>query len=142
AALETNPDASPFVLARTQLAFGMWLKRHRRAADSRPQLRAAMEVFNALGALPWVERANRELRASGETSRRAPPTSGWLALSPQELQIAELAADGLSNKEIAAQLFLSHRTIGGALYRIYPKLGITTRSQLHTALQRDRVTEN
>jgi DNA-binding CsgD family transcriptional regulator len=75
------------------------------------------------------------LRASGETRRRSAPSLGWLALSPQELQIAELAAEGSSNKEIARQLFLSHRTVGSHLYRIFPKLGITTRSQLQGALK-------
>ena len=133
-AFDDDQVASPFARARLQLAHGAWLKRHRRAADARPGLRAALEVFNALGAAPWAERARRELRASGETSRRAPQSVGWLALSPQELQIAELAAEGLSNKEIARQLFLSHRTVGSHLYRIFPKLGVTKRSHLQKAL--------
>jgi DNA-binding CsgD family transcriptional regulator len=141
AALESNPDASPFLRARLQLAYGAWLKRHRHAADSRPRFRTALEMFNALGATSWAERASRELRASGETIRRAPPAAGWLALTPQELQIAELAAEGLTNKEIARQLFLSHRTVGGHLYRIFPKLGVTVRSQLHTALSQGSTTE-
>jgi len=123
----------PFTRARLQLAHGVWLRRHRRAADSRTPLRTARDTFDALGALPWSERARQELRASGETSRRR---SYDLidALSPQELQIAQLAANGLSNKEIGHQLFLSHRTIGSHLYRIFPKLGITTRSQLSNVL--------
>jgi DNA-binding CsgD family transcriptional regulator len=124
----------PFTRARLQLAYGVWLRRHRRAADSRAPLRAARDAFDALGALPWGERARRELRASGETSRRRSHDLAD-ALSPQELQIARLAAQGLSNKEIGRQLFLSHRTIGSHLYRIFPKLGITARSHLRDALR-------
>jgi ATP/maltotriose-dependent transcriptional regulator MalT len=124
----------PFTRARLQLAYGLWLRRQRRAADARTPLRAARDVFDALGAFPWGERARQELRASGETSRqRSYDLSD--ALSPQEFQIAQLAAAGLSNKEIGQQLFLSHRTIGSHLYRIFPKLGITARSHLRAALQ-------
>jgi len=90
--------------------------------------------LDALGAAPWGERARKELRASGETSRRRTHALAD-ALSPQELQIAQLAASGLSNKEIGQQLFLSHRTVGSHLYRIFPKLGITARSHLRAALQ-------
>jgi ATP/maltotriose-dependent transcriptional regulator MalT len=124
----------PFILARLQLAYGLWLRRQRRPADARTPLRAARDAFDALGAVPWGERARQELRASGETSRRRTHDLTD-ALSPQELQIAQLAAAGLSNKEIGHQLFLSHRTIGSHLYRIFPKLGVTTRSHLRAALQ-------
>jgi DNA-binding CsgD family transcriptional regulator/tetratricopeptide (TPR) repeat protein len=124
----------PFIRARLQLAYGIWLRRQRRAADSRTPLRAARDAFDALGAVPWGERARQELRASGETSRRRTHDLTD-ALSPQELQIAQLAAGGLSNKEIGQQLFLSHRTVGSHLYRIFPKLGITARSHLAAALQ-------
>jgi DNA-binding CsgD family transcriptional regulator/tetratricopeptide (TPR) repeat protein len=124
----------PFIRARLQLAHGIWLRRQRRAADSRTPLRAARDAFDALGAVPWGERARQELRASGETSRRRTYDLSE-ALSPQELQIAQLAAAGLSNKEIGQQLFLSHRTVGSHLYRIFPKLGITARSHLSAALQ-------
>ncbi|HEU4724424.1 MAG TPA: AAA family ATPase [Candidatus Eisenbacteria bacterium] len=124
----------PFTRARLQLAHGVWLRRHRRPADSRAPLRAARDTFDALGAVPWGERARQELRASGETSRRR--THDLVdALSPQELQIARLAAEGLTNKEIGQQLYLSHRTVGSHLYRIFPKLGITARSHLRGALQ-------
>ena len=129
----------PFIRARLQLVYGLWLRRQRRAADSRAPLRAARDTFDALGAVPWSERARQELRASGETSRRRTHDLTD-ALSPQELQIARLAAAGLSNKEISQQLFLSHRTIGSHLYRIFPKLGITARSHLRAALD-DRPTE-
>jgi ATP/maltotriose-dependent transcriptional regulator MalT len=123
----------PFARARLELAFGVWLRRQRRVADSRAPLRSARDAFDALGAAPWSERARQELRASGETSRiRAPLLSD--TLSPQELQIAQMAADGMTNKEIGRQLFLSHRTVGSHLYRIFPKLGITARSQLRGAL--------
>jgi DNA-binding CsgD family transcriptional regulator len=124
----------PLHRARLQLAYGVWLRRERRAADSRTPLRAARDAFDALGAVPWAERARQELRASGETSRRR-SSDLTDALSPQELQIAQLVAEGLSNKEIGQQLFLSHRTIGSHLYRIFPKLGITARSHLRAALQ-------
>jgi DNA-binding NarL/FixJ family response regulator len=112
----------------------VWLRRQRRVADSRAPLRVARDAFDALGAAPWGERARQELRASGETSRHR---SYELidALSPQELQIAQLAAAGMTNKEIGRQLFLSHRTISTHLYNVFPKLGITARSQLRAALQ-------
>jgi len=129
-----DPAASPFNRARLQLACGVWLRRQRRPADSRAPLRAARDAFDSLGATPWGERARQELRASGEISRRR--TYDLIdALSPQELQIAQLAAEGMSNKEIGQQLFVSHRTVTTHLYRIFPKLGITARGQLRAALQ-------
>jgi DNA-binding NarL/FixJ family response regulator len=104
-------------------------------AEARAPLRAAREAFDALGAVPWGERTRQALRASGESSgRRAPGT--WDRLSPQELQIVQLAADGLSNREIGQQLYLSHRTVGTHLYRVFPKLGITSRSELRGLLDR------
>jgi DNA-binding NarL/FixJ family response regulator len=89
----------------------------------------------ALGAIPWGERARQELRASGEASHRHTPPA-WDRLSPQELQIAQLAANGLSNREIGQQLYLSHRTVSSYLYRVFPKLGISSRSQLGAVLDR------
>jgi DNA-binding NarL/FixJ family response regulator len=86
-------------------------------------------VFDALGAAYWTERANQELRATGESTRgRRPDTRDQL--TPQELQIAQMAPEGLTNREIAQRLFVSHRTIGSHLYRIFPKLGITSRAEL------------
>ena len=123
----------PFDRARVQLAYGAWLRRQRRIADSRAPLRAARDAFDTMGISGWADRARRELRASGERSRRREITA-WDQLSPQEWQIARMAAEGLSNREIALQLFLSHRTVGAHLYRIFPKLGITSRGQLHLAL--------
>jgi DNA-binding NarL/FixJ family response regulator len=87
----------------------------------------------AHGLLPWAERARRELRATGEAGEE-PGTPQRACLSPQELQIAQLAAGGLSNREIAERLYLSHRTVGSHLYRIFPKLGITSRIQLPSVL--------
>jgi DNA-binding CsgD family transcriptional regulator len=124
----------PFYVARAQLAYGAWLRRHRRMTQSRAPLREAAETFDALGLLRYAERARRELRASGETVRRRVP-GGWSQLSPQELQIAQLAAEGLSNREIGERLYLSHRTVESHLYRLFPKLGITSRAQLRDALE-------
>ena len=123
----------PFYVARAQLAYGAWLRRHRRMTQSRAPLREAAETFDALGLLRYAERARRELRASGETVRRRDP-GAWAQLSPQELQIAQLAAEGLSNREIGEQLYLSHRTVESHLYRLFPKLGVTSRAQLRDAL--------
>ncbi len=131
-ALRSNRDW-PFLRARTQIAHGEWLRRHRRVAESRPALRDARDAFDVLGAIPWSERARRELRASGETSRSRTPEARD-QLTPQELQIAQLAASGLSNQEIGQRLFISHRTVSTHLYRLYPKLGITSRSALRDVL--------
>jgi DNA-binding CsgD family transcriptional regulator len=119
----------PLHRARLQLAYGMWLRRRQQAGDSRAPLRTARDTFDALGADAWAERARRELRAAGERSGQAAPRALDL-LAPQELQIARLAAEGLSNREIGQQLYLSHRTVSSHLYRIFPKLGITSRSEL------------
>jgi DNA-binding CsgD family transcriptional regulator len=133
AGLTTDLAAWPFLRARLLLAYGAWLRRRRRVAESRVPLRAAREAFDALGAIPWGERARQELRASGVTSRgRIPETRDQL--TPQELQIAGLAAEGLSNREIGQQLYISHRTVAYHLHRIFPKLGVTSRSQLHEAV--------
>jgi DNA-binding CsgD family transcriptional regulator len=133
-ALAADLASWPFARARLQLAFGTWLRRHRRVAESRAPLRAARDAFDALGVLPWGERARQELRASGESSRRRAPDARD-ELTPQELQIAQMAGDGLSNREIGQQLYLSHRTVGSHLYRVYPKLGITSRAELRVALE-------
>ncbi|MFL5962125.1 MAG: AAA family ATPase [Gaiellaceae bacterium] len=133
AGLTRDLSTWPFLRARLLLAYGSWLRRRRRVAESRVPLRSARETFDALGAGPWGDRARQELRASGVTSRRrAPETRDQL--TPQELHIAGLAADGLSNREIGQQLYISHRTVGYHLRQIFPKLGITSRSQLHAAM--------
>jgi DNA-binding CsgD family transcriptional regulator len=123
----------PFARARAQLAHGAWLRRQRQAGESRAPLRAARETFDALGTTPWGERARQELRASGERSRRRTPETRD-QLTPQEMQIAQLAADGFTNREIGDQLYLSHRTVSSHLHRIFPKLGITSRAKLGVAL--------
>jgi DNA-binding CsgD family transcriptional regulator/tetratricopeptide (TPR) repeat protein len=119
----------PFLRARLQLAFGEWLRRQRRTTESRAPLRAARDAFDALGVTPWGERARQELRAAGETSRRRARVA-LDVLTPQELQIVQMAAEGLSNREIGQKLYLSHRTVESHLYRTFPKLGITSRTQL------------
>jgi DNA-binding CsgD family transcriptional regulator len=134
ASQRSNLSQWPFLRARLLLAYGSWLRRQRRSSDSRAPLRAAREAFDALGALPWGEQARRELRASGETSRPRTPDARD-QLSPQELQIAQMASDGLSNREIGQRLYISHRTVGFHLYHIFPKLGITARSELRSALE-------
>jgi DNA-binding CsgD family transcriptional regulator len=133
AALDHDLTSYPFLRARTLFSYGRWLRRRRRVAESRRPLRGARELFDALGAARWSERAREELRATGEKIGRRTPDARD-RLTAQELQIAQLAANGLSNREIGERLFLSHRTIGSHLYRIFPKLGITARSQLRAAL--------
>jgi DNA-binding CsgD family transcriptional regulator/tetratricopeptide (TPR) repeat protein len=130
-----GPGASkwPFLRGRLLLAYGIWLRRQRRSADARAPLREARDIFDALSALPWSERAREELRASGETSRRRTEYV-WEMLTPQELHIAQLAAEGLSNKEIGGRLYLSHRTVGYHLHRIFAKTGVTSRSGLRPIL--------
>ena len=134
AALGEESQGYPFLRARTLFSFGRWLRRQRRSADSRAPLRDAINLFDALGATRWSERARQELRATGEKIGPRTPDARD-RLTAQELQIAELAAAGLSNREIGERLFLSHRTIGSHLYRIFPKLGITARAQLRAALE-------
>jgi len=126
-------DTWPLLRARLSLAYGAWLRRRRRIVESRPPLRQAHAIFDALGATPWGEFARQELRATGETAHRRGPQE-WNRLTPQELQIAQLAATGASNREIGHRLYVSHRTVSTHLYRIFPKLGITSRSQLAAAL--------
>ena len=126
----------PFLRARTLFSFGCWLRRARRGVDSRTPLRDAIDLFDALGAASWSARARQELRATGETIGRRTPDARD-RLTAQELQIAQLAALGLSNRQIGERLFLSHRTIGSHLYRIFPKLEITSRVQLRNALATD-----
>jgi DNA-binding CsgD family transcriptional regulator len=133
AGLGPGMDTWPLLRARLSLAYGAWLRRHRRILESRPPLRQAHATFDALGAMPWGEWARQELRATGETAHRRGPQA-WDRLTPQELQIAEMAATGASNREIGHRLYVSHRTVSTHLYRIFPKLGITSRSQLAAAL--------
>ncbi|GAA3455837.1 ATP-binding protein [Dactylosporangium matsuzakiense] len=137
AALDGESRHLPWHRARAELAYGTWLRRRRRVLESRDPLRAARATFEAVGARTWAQRADRELRATGERGWQ-PTSSPRERLSPQEAQIAELAAEGLSNREIGQRLFLSHRTVSTHLYRIFPKLGITSRGRLAAALSATR----
>ena len=119
----------PFDVARTQLGYGSLLRRQRRRADAREHLRAAAETFERLGAEPWAERARVELRATGETARKRDPST-LTQLTSQEAQIARLVGDGNSNKEVAAQLFLSPKTVEYHLAKVFAKLDITSRAEL------------
>ncbi|MEU4544789.1 helix-turn-helix transcriptional regulator [Nonomuraea dietziae] len=119
----------PFQQARSRLLYGEWLRRSRRKSQARTQLRAALETFEQTGTAAWAAHARAELRAAGEAA--APPADDLLAaLTPQELQIVRLAATGATNKEIGAQLFLSPKTVGHHLYRAFPKLGVSNRTEL------------
>ena len=129
---EPGNDRWPFDLARIQLAYGAHLRRVKLTGDARQQLAGAAEIFHRLGATPWAARADRELRATGITISKA--DAGLASLTPQQRQIALLAAAGHTNKEIAARLFLSPRTVSTHLYQVFPKLGITSRAALRDAL--------
>jgi DNA-binding CsgD family transcriptional regulator len=119
----------PFDRARTALLYGEHLRRQRRRVEAREHLRTALEIFERLGAAPWAQRARIELRATGETARKRDPST-LEQLTAQELQVAQFVAEGLSNKEVAAQLFLSPRTIDSHLRNVFAKLEITSRTQL------------
>ncbi|MGW4799410.1 LuxR C-terminal-related transcriptional regulator, partial [Nonomuraea sp. NPDC004297] len=124
-------DRWSFEAARIRLALGERLRRTGAKGDAREPLAAAVDAFGRLGAVPWADRARKELRASGQPTR---PDAARTPLTPQELEIAQLAASGLTNKQIGERLYLSHRTVGAHLYQVYPKLGITTRAALRDAL--------
>jgi DNA-binding CsgD family transcriptional regulator len=136
AALTGAAAARPFDLARTRLAYGRWLRHRRRIVEAREPLRAARDAFDRLGNRPLGERAREELRAAGESTRQRGELA-WHDLSPQEAQIARLVAEGLSNREIGQRLFVSHRTVASHLYRMFPKLGITSRVELVAAGRQD-----
>jgi DNA-binding CsgD family transcriptional regulator len=129
AALAADPGGNVLAQARLQLAYGSWLRRRRRLREAREALAEAQARFAELGAEGFAYRAMRELRAAGGAGART-SRDALAGLTPQELQIAQLAAEGLSNRQIGEQLFLSHRTVGSHLYHLFPKLGITTRAQL------------
>jgi DNA-binding CsgD family transcriptional regulator len=123
----------PFHLARTELAYGERLRRDRAARLARSHLERAVELFTGLEATPWIDRAEAALRATGRTRHPSGPEDR-ARLTPQELQVAQLAASGLTNREIADRMHLSPRTVGAHLYRAFPKLGVGTRAGLRDAL--------
>ncbi|MFE3254702.1 AAA family ATPase [Nocardia sp. NPDC059091] len=133
---ESHPDAErfPFELARIRLAHGIRVRHVQGRAAARRYLVPALEAFERLGAAGWVERAQAEVRATGTPPRAS--TLNLASLTLQERRIADLAAAGLTNKEIGKRMHLSSRTVSSHLYRIFPKLGITTRAALRDALTR------
>ncbi|MBF4613433.1 LuxR C-terminal-related transcriptional regulator [Curtobacterium sp. VKM Ac-1376] len=128
-----DDDVAPFEVARVRLAYGEWLRRDMHALEARTQFRLAARAFEVLGARHWQLRAEHELRVAGGAG--VPTGSVDLSdLSEQERRVASLAAAGLTNKQIGGQLFLSPRTVSGHLYRLFPKLGVSTRAGLRDAL--------
>jgi len=121
-------------LARARLLYGEWLRREGRRVDAREQLRAAHQMLTAMGVEGFAERARRELAATGETVPKQQDAEPREELTAQETQIARLAGDGRTNPEIGAELFISPRTVEWHLHKVYPKLGISSRRQLHEAL--------
>jgi DNA-binding CsgD family transcriptional regulator len=128
-AIALGSGLPPMQQARTELLYGEWLRRERRRTDARVHLRAAIDIFRRLDAVPWAERAEAELRATGETARKR-DAAAIDQLTPQELQIAGLVTDGLTNREIAARLYLSPRTVDYHLHKVFTKLGIASRTEL------------
>ena len=128
-AIDRAAALAPFQRARTELLYGEWLRRERRRQEARVHLRAAVELFHSLGTVPWTQRAEAELRATGETTRKRDPST-LDELTPQELQVAGMVAQGMTNKDIAARLYLSPRTIDYHLRKVFSKLGIAARSEL------------
>ncbi|MGW2327717.1 ATP-binding protein [Streptomyces sp. NPDC001700] len=124
----------PFERAQILLDHAEWLRRAQRITDARPLLHTALETFRRLGAHPWTDRAQAELRAAGVDPAPATPDA-LTTLTPQQQHIIRLAAKGLSNREIGERLFLSPRTVGSHLYRSFPKLGVTARAQLRDVLE-------
>ena len=131
AALELHEQGagSAFERARTELLYGERLRRAKRRVEAREHLRTAIELFDGLGAAPWSEHARRELRASGESIPRRDPTAPE-KLTPQELQIALQVAEGKTNRDVAAALFLSPKTVEFHLTRVYRKLNLHSRAEL------------
>jgi len=127
--------AARMELARAHLLYGEWLRRESRRIEARRQLRTAQEVFVAMGAEVFIQRASRELLATGETARRRTVETRF-DLTAQEEQIARLAGDGRTNTEIGTELFISPRTVEWHLRKVFPKLGISSRRELRFSLPR------
>jgi DNA-binding CsgD family transcriptional regulator len=132
-------DGQPFERARTLLAYAERLRRVRQRADARPHLTAALEIFDRLGARPWSARADAEMTATGgPTGPRAEQAAGADELTPSELKIALLVAQGMTNREVAASLFLSPKTVEHHLSHIYRKLDVRSRTQLARLFAEER----
>ncbi|WP_172386779.1 helix-turn-helix transcriptional regulator [Streptomyces sp. MNP-20] len=132
------PDTGrrPFERARVQLAYGEGLRRARSTKRARGHLGAALDTFERLGAAPWTARTVNELRATGQPVKHGTGTpTGTASLTPQQREIALLAAAGLTNKQIGERLFLSPRTVSTPLHQLFPKLGVTSRAALRDALR-------
>ncbi len=127
-------------LARAHLLYGEWLRRQKRRLDAREQLRVAHQMLSAMGAEGFAERTRRELLATGETVRKRHVQTAC-ELTTQEAQIARLASDGRTNPEIGVELFLCPRTVEWHLRKVFTKLGISSRRELHEALARSRATQ-
>ena len=126
----------PVELARSHLAYGEWLRRRSRRIDARRELRAAREMFDGVGAVAFTDRATRELAATGETLLKRASVAGTpTELTERESQIARLAAEGLSNREIGQQLFISHRTVGYHLAKVFSKLDVNNRALIRGSLK-------
>ncbi|MGK3952796.1 ATP-binding protein [Microbacterium sp. I2] len=132
-ACDPGENPLPYTRARASLFYGQWLRGQGRVTDARPWLRQARDALDGFGAHRWAGVARAELAAAGERSSRPKPDVG-VSLTPQEERIVRLAADGLSNREIAEALFLSPRTVGAHLYSAYPKLGVSSRGELRSKL--------
>jgi DNA-binding CsgD family transcriptional regulator len=120
-------------LARAHLLYGEWLRRRRRRRDAREQLRAAQELFDASGLAAFAHRASVELHATSEAARHRNGEADD-GLTPQEAEIARLVAEGSSNRQVAAQLFISHHTVEYHLRKVFRKIGVSTRTQLARAI--------
>lgn len=128
-ALDDGKDDRPLDAARTHLAYGEWLRRSQRRVDARRHLRTALETFRDTRAHALAERAEQELRSSGETARKRDPST-VLQLTPTELRIAQLVSSGMSNKDVAAQCWISPRTVAFHLRNVFAKAGVTSRGEL------------
>jgi DNA-binding CsgD family transcriptional regulator len=132
-ALELHAHATPpFQRARTQLAYGEFLRREKRKSEARVQLRTAQQTFEGLNAPLWADRARGELSATGETARKRDPSTAD-ELTPQERRIAELVATGASNREVGAALYVSPKTVEYHLRKVFVKLGVSSRVELARA---------